>query len=344
MNWAENMLLGHPFARSKTQLAIINVIEPDTTAQTQDSLASTFLRSHTFDELYLEVAQAASGLKKLGVGHGDRVAAFTPNNAEAVILLLAASSLGSIYSTVSPEIGVPAVLERFVQVSWAERRSYDDWPLTYQLKPKVLLSADKYRSAGKAIDIIPKLREVAAELKKGDLAHVVIVGQLKKDRRPEDHLPKLQGVNVLAYPDFLDKKAIEIEFWRGQSNAPLWVLYSSGTSTYSRWLSVQDVSRWPQAVSAGKPKPIVHGQLAMVLGHKQGILLHAGLKPGDRHLQITTTGWDDVVRGCVMGTLWLICRNSTVGHLCCGITIMLYDGSPLVPNPTILFDLIDAYK
>ncbi len=120
------MLLGHPFARSKTQLAIINVIEPDTTAQTQDSLASTFLRSHTFDELYLEVAQAASGLKKLGVGHGDRVAAFTPNNAEAVILLLAASSLGSIYSTVSPEFGVPAVLERFVQVSWAERRSYDD--------------------------------------------------------------------------------------------------------------------------------------------------------------------------------------------------------------------------
>jgi len=63
---------------------------------------------------------------------------------------------------------------------------------------------------------------------------VVIVGQLKKDRRPEHHLPKLQGVNVLAYPDFLDKKAIEIEFWRGQSNAPLWVLYSSGTSTYSR--------------------------------------------------------------------------------------------------------------
>ncbi len=100
MNWAENMLLGHPFARSKTQLAIINVIEPDTTAQTQDSLASTFLRSHTFDELYLEVAQAASGLKKLGVGHGDQ--------------------------TVSPEFGVPAVLERFVQVSWAERRSYDD--------------------------------------------------------------------------------------------------------------------------------------------------------------------------------------------------------------------------
>ncbi len=116
MNWAENMLLGHPFVRSRTQLALVNVIEPAATASKEGKLDSTFLRSHTFDELYLEVAQVASGLRKLGVREGDRVAAFTPNNSEAVIFVLATSSLGGVFSSVSPEFGVPAVLERFHQV------------------------------------------------------------------------------------------------------------------------------------------------------------------------------------------------------------------------------------
>lgn len=117
MNWAENIILGHPMARSKTHLAMINLIEPDPSASGRDRLDSTHLRSLTWDELYLEVAQVASGLKKLGVRPGDRVAAFTPNNVEAVTFVLATSSLGAIYSSVSPEFGVNPVLERFVQVS-----------------------------------------------------------------------------------------------------------------------------------------------------------------------------------------------------------------------------------
>ncbi len=62
------------------------------------------------------------------------------------------------------------------------------------------------------------------------LEHVIIVGQLNKNRRPKGALPELDGVNVLAYPDLLDVSAVEIDFWRGPSNAPLWVLFSSGTS------------------------------------------------------------------------------------------------------------------
>ena len=116
MSWAENILLSHPFARSKTQLAIINCIEPDPTVDERDRLASSHLQSLTFDQLYVQVAKAASGLRRLGVGVGDRVAAFTPNNAEAVVLVIATSSLGAIWSSVSPEFGVSSVLERFVQV------------------------------------------------------------------------------------------------------------------------------------------------------------------------------------------------------------------------------------
>ncbi len=111
------MLLSHTFARSKTQLALINLIEPDPALPKSDRIASTFLRSFTWDELYIEVANLARGLKKLGVVVGDRVVAMTPNNAEAVMMVLAVSSIGAIWSSVAPEFGAASVLERFVQVS-----------------------------------------------------------------------------------------------------------------------------------------------------------------------------------------------------------------------------------
>ena len=97
-------------------MALISSIEPDPTVDERDRLASSDLQSFTFDELYIQVARAASGLRTLGIGVGDRVAAFTPNNAEAVVLVIATSSLGAIWSSVSPEFGVTSVLERFVQV------------------------------------------------------------------------------------------------------------------------------------------------------------------------------------------------------------------------------------
>ncbi len=160
-----------------------------------------------------------------------------------------------------------------------------------QLKPKVLLSADKYRSAGKDIDIIPKIHQVAVHLQKIGLEHLILVGQLEKDRRPTGPLPKLVGVNILGYPDLLDKHARVIDFCRGPSNAPLWVLFSSGTSKHICVLNTPRLLPIPAESLAGKPKPIMHGQLAMVFAQKQGSLLHGSLKPGDRHMQITTTGW-----------------------------------------------------
>ena len=129
-------------------------------------------------------------------------------------MVLATSSLGAVWSSSPPEFGVSAILERFTQ-----------------LRPKVLLSADKYRVGGKEIDILPKLAEVVSKLAPGGLKHVVLVGQLDKDRRPRGQSPNFHaGVKSLAYPDFLDQSAGEIKFWRGPATAPLWVLYSSGTS------------------------------------------------------------------------------------------------------------------
>lgn len=77
LNWAENMLLSHEMARSKTQIAVTALIEPSPGGD----LDTTFIRDLTYDQLYLEVEKAASALRKLGVTSGDRVAALSPNNA-----------------------------------------------------------------------------------------------------------------------------------------------------------------------------------------------------------------------------------------------------------------------
>jgi acetoacetyl-CoA synthetase len=77
LNWAENMLLSHKHARSRTQNAVVACVEPPAGS----SSSPICMRQMTFDQLYIEVAQAASTLKSFGVKPGDRVAAITPNNA-----------------------------------------------------------------------------------------------------------------------------------------------------------------------------------------------------------------------------------------------------------------------
>jgi len=70
------------------------------------------------------------------------------------------------------------------------------------------------------------------ELEAAGLEHVIIVGHLAKDRKPQEPLPTYQKAKTVAYTDLLDESATEIDFWRGPANAPLWVLYSSGTSQW----------------------------------------------------------------------------------------------------------------
>ena len=101
-------------------------------------------RELTHRELRAEVARVADGLRKLGVGPADRVAAFVPNIPEAAIAMLATTSLGAIWSSCSPDFGASGVLDRFGQIT-----------------PKVLFTADGYTYAGKVIDCIGTVRSVA---------------------------------------------------------------------------------------------------------------------------------------------------------------------------------------
>ena len=92
-------------------------------------------RTMTRQELRNEVARVAAGLRDLGVGPGDRVAGFLPNLPEEIAAMLAATSLGAVWTSCSPDFGINGVLDRFGQIV-----------------PRVLFTADGYFYGGKIID------------------------------------------------------------------------------------------------------------------------------------------------------------------------------------------------
>jgi acetoacetyl-CoA synthetase len=163
-------------------------------------------RALSFAELRAEVARIAGALRKLGVVPGDRVAGFVPNGPEAIIAMLAAASIGAIWSSCSPDFGAKGVLDRFGQI-----------------RPKVLFACDGYRYAGKRIDLRDRIREVAESLP--DLA--AVVGFPWLEERPD-----WSGVpRGITWEEFAARGAGEpLRFERLPFDHPLYILYSSGTT------------------------------------------------------------------------------------------------------------------
>jgi acetoacetyl-CoA synthetase len=162
----------------------------------------------TFGELAAEVARVRAGLQALGVGLGDRVAAYLPNSPEALIAMLATASLGAIWTSCSPDFGPHSVIDRFAQIS-----------------PLVLVAIDGYAYGGKRFDRRPEVAAVAAELP--GLAAVVMVDYLG-DGAAAGRL----SVPVLAWSELGPQPGQEagLEFAEVPFSHPLWVLYSSGTT------------------------------------------------------------------------------------------------------------------
>ncbi len=157
-------------------------------------------------ELYRAVAQTAWALRDMGVGKGDRVAAYMPNVPATVVAMLAAASIGAIFSSASPDFGVQGVLDRFGQIA-----------------PKVLFACDGYFYNGKAIDCLGKVAEIAARMP--SLERVVVV--------PYAGGGDMSAVkNGLSLADFLAPFAgeREIRFERLPFDHPLYIMYSSGTT------------------------------------------------------------------------------------------------------------------
>lgn len=187
LNYAEHVLADVPGA---------SALDPAVIATHEDGSVQSVSR----DELRDLVARAGAGLRALGVGTGDVVAAMLPNGLEAIVGLLATASLGAVWTSCSPDFGPRAVIDRFGQ-----------------LAPKVLLAVPGYRYGGKSFDITPALAEIVQALP--GQVHCVLVGS---------DLP-LEVPGACTWSGFTADPGA-LEFTPVPFEHPLWTLFTSGTT------------------------------------------------------------------------------------------------------------------
>ncbi len=234
LNFAENLL-----QRQDTSTAIVFWAEDK---QKQNL---------SYQELYQRVTRLSAWLKQQGVTKGDRVAGFLPNMPEAIIAMLATTSLGAIWTSCSPDFGVQGVLDRFGQVA-----------------PKVFICVDAYYYNGKVFDCTKKNAGIIKQL--STLKSVLLVRFIHK-------LPIFPEFSNTAYFDDVVMDANDpalnkrLTFEQVAFNDPVFIMFSSGTT--------------------GVPKCIVHGVGGTLIQHKKEHQLHCDIKSGDRVFYFTTCGW-----------------------------------------------------
>ncbi|CDU12141.1 acetoacetate--CoA ligase [Vibrio coralliirubri] len=177
-----------------------------------------------------------------------------------------------------------------------------------QVKPKVLFTCDGYTFNGKTFDMTDKNREIIEHL--NELKQVCEIGYLKPSNDLEkSDLEKKKvehNVSILSWHSIINHYQTKpLRFVRIGFNEPLFVLYSSGTT--------------------GKPKCIVHSVGGTTINHLKEHQLHCDIKPRDRVFYYTTCGW----------MMW----NWHVSALASGACLVIFDGSPVYPQPNVLWDL-----
>ncbi|MEX0809464.1 MAG: acetoacetate--CoA ligase [Dongiaceae bacterium] len=272
LNYAENLLAG------------IDKLDPDGDAIVfrGENKIERRLSRRDFRKL---VAQLAAAMRAMGIKPGDRVAGYLPNMPETIAACLATAAIGAVWSSCSPDFGPQGVLDRFGQI-----------------EPKLLICADGYFYNGKAHDSLARVGEILPSLKSVER---VLVVPYTRDNPPFDSLPEKLRLKAMMLAEFIGPhKGDAIEFRRGDFNAPLFIMYSSGTT--------------------GVPKCIVHGAGGTLIQHVKEHRLHCDIRAEDRVFYFTTCGW----------MMW----NWLISALASGATLLLYDGSPFHPSGNALFD------
>jgi acetoacetyl-CoA synthetase len=160
-------------------------------------------RKLTYAELYDEVAQVAGALNAAGVKTGDRVVGFMPNMPETIVAMLAAASLGAVWSSCSPDFGIKGVLDRFGQI-----------------QPKILFTADGYFFKGRHIDVLPRVEKIVDQIP--SIEKVVVTPYAQSS-------PNIGGIRgAVFFKEF--RAASDLSFEQLPFDHPLYIMYSSGTT------------------------------------------------------------------------------------------------------------------
>ncbi len=160
----------------------------------------------SYADLYGEVSRLARALREAGVAAGDRVAGYLPNLPQAVVAMLASSSIGAIWSSCSPDFGFKGVIDRFGQI-----------------EPRILFCTDGYYYNGRQHNILPRVARIKEEI--ASLEKIIVLPYLKDN-------PDITAVAAaVCYNDFLaGVEEGEIEFAQLPFDHPLYIMYSSGTT------------------------------------------------------------------------------------------------------------------
>ncbi len=188
LNFAENLL-----RRRDDKIAIVGLLE------------NGQRRELSYAELYTQVEQLAHTLREQGVEAGDRVAGFMPNIPETVVAMLAATSIGAIWSSCSPDFGFQGVMDRFDQI-----------------QPKVLFAVDGYFYNGKTINTLDRVKSIADAIGSVESVIVTSVTCARTD------LTSI--VKAIHFSDALNPAAAPLHFAALPFDHPLYIMYSSGTT------------------------------------------------------------------------------------------------------------------
>ncbi|KAI1170378.1 acetoacetate-CoA ligase-like protein [Nemania sp. FL0916] len=243
LNFAENLLFPPNVQIDESCTAVITATELDDQPRTT-----------SWVQLREAVRQCSGALRAAGVRPKDVVAGFVSNHAEALVAMLSAAAVGAIWTGISPDNGVSAVLDRLVQI-----------------EPKVLFVDNGTVYNSKPWSAIDKAVQIISELK--TLQLVVLIKNISLAQSQAQDIKSTDTHRVAEYEAFLAScpAGEPLTFEQLPPAHPLYVLYSSGTT--------------------GLPKAIVHTALGTLIQHKKEHILHCSMGVASRLLYYTTTSW-----------------------------------------------------